>query len=571
MEQQQDYRNLFHYLQCLLGMLDLEPESPLRQDVTTLGNYFDNPLFRIAVFAPFNYGKSTLINALLGKRTLPIDLIPTTGAAIQVRYAEKLQTQITLKSGNIIKEDGTKILEEYALLDDQRCMRDDVAKVEVGCPHPFLKTGVEFLDLPGTNDREAQDNLVKDQLLTADLIIQVLDARKLMTLGERENLRDWLIDRGINTVIFVVNFLNLLEPEEQKQVQNRLRFVAESFRADLPAGISNLYRVDALPALRARLKGDTNAAQTTGLATFEAALQQIAQAQTKQQSFSLPRVLVLANQVQELAQAKAKNISFELEELSKKQQKKQAVLHRAEQLIRQGWERSIDDFQGWLYLPKLLQNYQTEIALALREENFGNQGVDSFYQEALKHQQNLREWVNKACEFTKQELTEELVIDFLTTPQIHNPETTFSEEQTSSNDHDGVTPIAMATGLGLVLGGPVGAALAGGASYFLKKTISKSEKVASDSNLDEGQLARLYAEAAKEYLTNFHQVNVVNLNQYVAKVEQIINFPPLQESSNRKHKLSQLQLLNSLLDNLNQEIICLENNYYFRETKADEN
>ena len=31
--------------------------------------------------------------------------------------------------------------------------------------------GVEFLDLPGTNDREEQNKLVKDQLLTSDLII----------------------------------------------------------------------------------------------------------------------------------------------------------------------------------------------------------------------------------------------------------------------------------------------------------------------------------------------------------------------------------------------------------------
>ena len=73
-------------------------------------------------------------------------------------------------------------------------MRNDVLSVEVLSPHPFLKTGVEFLDLPGTNDREEQNSLVKQQLLSADLVVQLLDARKLMTLEERENLRDWLLD-----------------------------------------------------------------------------------------------------------------------------------------------------------------------------------------------------------------------------------------------------------------------------------------------------------------------------------------------------------------------------------------
>lgn len=45
-----------------------------------------------------------------------------------------------------------------------------------------------------------------DHLLERDLVIQLLDARKLMTLGERENLRDWLLERGIKTVNFVANF-----------------------------------------------------------------------------------------------------------------------------------------------------------------------------------------------------------------------------------------------------------------------------------------------------------------------------------------------------------------------------
>ncbi len=66
-------------------------------------------------------------------------------------------------------------------------MRKDVACVEVFCPDSFLERGVEFVDLLGTNDREAQDNLVRDSLLETDLFIQLLDARKLMTLGEREN------------------------------------------------------------------------------------------------------------------------------------------------------------------------------------------------------------------------------------------------------------------------------------------------------------------------------------------------------------------------------------------------
>ena len=538
-------------------MLDLEPESTLHQDVISLGNYLANPIFRIAVFAPFNYGKSTLINALLGNRTLPIDLIPTTGAAIQVSYGDKLQTKITLRDGRIIREEGTKILQEYARLDEQRCMRDDVTKVEVFCPHPFLKTGVEFLDLPGTDDREAQDNLVKEKLLTADLIIQVLDARKLMTLGERENLRDWLLDRGINTVVFVVNFLNLLDPEEQKQVKHRLRFVAESFRSELPTGISNLYQVDALPALRARLKGDTNAAQTTGLATFETALQHIVQVQKQQQSQSLSRVIPIANQVIQIGEEKAKLIESEINLIQEKQQEKVAVLEKAQQLLRQGLERSISEFQGWLYLPKLLKRYQTEIAVSLRPETQDVSKEISIRKAALEHQKNIMEWVNKAWEFFGQTHPGELTIDFLTTPQVNNPETNTitSQETSQESSDDGMTPVAIATGIGLVFGGPVGGAFAGGASYVLRKAALKLKKSSSStSSPDEEQLGLICAEAAKEYLQEFSKINNEKLEQYTKKAEKVFNFSPPKPSPEITSKSYQLQLLNNLLTSLKEEL-----------------
>ena len=225
---------LVESLRSALGLLDREQYPQLHQDGLAVCNHAVSSSFRIAVFGPFNYGKSTLLNALLGNRALPIDLIPTTGAAIRVSYGEELRTRIVLTNGTEIAESGTEVLKQFALLDGDRQMRQDVSSVQIFCPHPFLQNGVELLDLPGTNDREAQDALVRDQLLTVDLVVQVLDARKLMTLGERENLRDWLLDRGIKTVVFVANFINLLEAEDQKQVQSRLRFVCLLYTSPSP-------------------------------------------------------------------------------------------------------------------------------------------------------------------------------------------------------------------------------------------------------------------------------------------------------------------------------------------------
>lgn len=343
----QDYKELINSLKSASTLLELDNKSQLHQDITAISNYLANPNFQIAVFGPFNHGKSTLLNAILGNRTLPIDLIPTTGAAISVKYGTDLQTRIILTDGTEIERDGTEILQQFAILDGNRQMRQDVASVEVFCPHSFLARGIELLDLPGTNDRESQDNLVRDRLLTTDLVIQLLDARKLMTLGERENLRDWLLDRGIKTVIFVANFINLLEPDEQQQVQNRLLFVAESFRAELPPGFSNLYRVDALPALRARLKGDVALATSSGLTTFEAALQNIVGIlQQNRGSVRLPRVQAIASQIQLNLKAKIDPLLSEVSSFDDKQTAKIAIKQKAANLIQKGLNKSIDDLRN---------------------------------------------------------------------------------------------------------------------------------------------------------------------------------------------------------------------------------
>ena len=542
-------QNLLTTLKTAVGLLDLEPNSPLKQDVIAVCDRLTSSDFRIAVFGPFNYGKSTLLNALLGEKALPIDLIPTTGAAIRVKYGSDLSTRILLSSGAEICETGTDVLKRFAILDDQRRMREDVAAVEVYCPHPFLQTGVELLDLPGTNDREAQDALVKDQLLTADLVVQVLDGRKLMTLGERENLRDWLLDRGITTVVFVVNFLNLMEPDDQKEVYRRMRFVAESFRSQLPPGVSNLYRVDALPALRSRLKGDMAAAQTAGLPMFESALQSIVQAQRGQSEPRLPRVVVLANQVQQALQVKREAIAHEIATAEQTRNKKVEIRQKVQKLIKDGFLASATQCRDWLSLPNLLDRYQADAADALQRFDFATWETNTLKPAWNEQKRSLAEWVYKACDFLNCPRPTDPWFAFPEAPQVllpQNPPTT--KNFSSSSDS---TPVAIATGLGWVLGGPLGAAVLGGASYLLNQTTDTPASTPPTSAAAyTAQTQQACSEAAKDYLIRFNTLALAALRDYELTAEQIFNFSVLAEPLELSHQRHQLRLLDSTLNNL---------------------
>lgn len=543
------HTNLIKSLQSATKLLDLARTSQLSQDINLICQHLANPNFQIAVFGPFNHGKSTLLNAILGNRTLPIDLIPTTGAAITVKYGTDLRTRIIFVNGREIYRSGTDILQQFAILDGNRQMRSDVVSVEVFFPHPFLESGVEFVDLPGTNDREAQEKLVCDRLLSADLVIQLLDARKLMTLSERENLRDWLLDRGIKTVIFVANFLNLLEPEEQKQVQNRLLFVAESFRSELPPGFSNLYRVDALPALRAKLKEDITAANTSGLSAFETALQNIvAILKQNRGGVSLPRVQNISSQIQLLLIDKIHKLSAEVKIFDDKQNSEIEIKQKAKNLIQRGFNLSVYDLQQELNLSKLLTKYQADFAVAMAENNLQLQ-KETLKKDFIELHLSVTKWLYQAHDFFKGEPPQELSIIFPNDPQINLP-------PLPSNANDLVDPgtVAIGGGIGWILGGPVGAAVAGSISYFLNKNIQEQEGKSAKKSYHQ-VVAKICIVAAENYLSSFSSQNLLNLVEYERKASQIIDFTVTKASVEITQKREQLRQLQSGFNQLLADLV----------------
>ncbi len=543
------YDSFITQLRSLIGILELEPTSKLYQDAIAVCNYLEDSVYRIAVFAPFNHGKSTLLNALLGTKALPIDLIPTTGAAISIGYGTELKTIITLKNGDILREQGTKILKQYAILDDDRRMKEEVAEVKVYCNHSWLETGIEFLDLPGTNDRQAQNDLVKDKLLSADLIIHVLDARKLMTLEEREHLKDWLQNRGITTVIFVVNFLNLLTDREQQEVRNRLYFVAESFRSDLPSGISNIYCVDALPALRARIKGDSAEAQTTGITSLESALQNIVSLHQPER-VKLPRGLKIARLLLDKAIAKQQQLRQTITEERNKVEQQIAIKQKAEKIIRQNLDRTISDFRGWLYLPKLLANYQAASAIALQQTRFDLWLESEFKADLLNYEQTINKWVKQGHDFFAGANPPLLTIEFPNSPIIEIPEYVFDEIDKNNNSKFNIP-----SELNFLLCKKAGAVIIGGASYVINKVAAKLESPENQNQTRTTKISsQVYADAAAKYLQNFSDRanNILNEYEKVAS-EYIIFDPPIIRLDNATTNY-RLQLLNNLIDNLQDRI-----------------
>ena len=365
----------------------LEPtDSELKAQVLHQCDRISQSPLRIAVFGPFNYGKSTLLNALIGTNALPTDLIPTTGAAIAITYGSQMSSRIVFTDDSSLSAEGTEILHEYTTLKQQSRIKN----VEVRCPQLLLQAGAELVDLPGTDDQAVHNQLVRRQLLATDVVIQLLDGRRLMTLTERDQLKDWLFSKGITTVLFVVNFLNLVDPDDRQRVMERLHIITEDFPAALPKGLDRLYRVDALPALRARLKADQAAVIQSGLPALESALHALVR--SPRLAYRLPRLLSLATQVRQ-------SLQQQLQELDNTPlPRRTAIQQRIQQLMQTGFQQSVVELRQWLELSALLTSYQSGLLAALQDDTTAQWLAKNLYPTWEKKRRAVVEWVYKACE-----------------------------------------------------------------------------------------------------------------------------------------------------------------------------
>ncbi|MEG3839126.1 dynamin family protein [Microcoleus sp. herbarium14] len=542
--------SLLNSLNSAIKLLEPEQESQLCLDVRSICEHLANPNLRVTVFGPFNHGKSTLLNALLGSYALPIDLVPTTGAAISIKYGEQLQTRITFLNGTKEIEHGTEILQRFAILDGDRRMRDDVASVEVLCPHPLLKNGTELLDLPGTNDREEQDKLVRNQLLTADLVIQVLDARKLFTLKEVEDLRDWLIERGIKTVIFVINFLNLLDIEDQKEVIKRASSIAEDFRLDLPDGLSNLHRVDALPALKARLRGDTEAAYNSGILTFESALHNILAVLSEQiDGIRFPRVVAIAQQVKESLEAQSEEIKSELQEYDYERKQEIYWGKQEEKRLKQAFEGSVQNLMDWLSPESFIQRYQSECLQALLEDKLTEWLNNTLHSALAERVDAADRWVNEARETFGWDEPEEIVLSLPDFPEIDLP-----SPPSELDEPSGAGWAALAGGVAGSIFGPWGTAAGAAWAYGATQEAAKKRREELEVNY-RSQVLSACNSAIEEYLRNFSYAILLKMPDYRRTTKGIFEFQEPEESLeiiSRRRFLKQLESAFSDLDE------CLE-------------
>jgi GTP-binding protein EngB required for normal cell division/vacuolar-type H+-ATPase subunit H len=519
-------------LKLAKSFIDDRGHEALIRDIDLVCQQLNNSCFGIAVLAPFNFGKSTLINSLLGEEMMPTKIVRTTGAVVRVKYGKDLKVVITLKSGDVIRSNNTAILKEFAVLNRRGERREDVVSVEVQYPNRLLKNGVEFFDLPGTNDSEAQNDLIRDQILQVDLVIQLLDARQPFTMQEQDTLREWLTERGIEAVIFVLNKANQLDTKEEKrEVYAEVISITNRFKSNYLKGIKKLYRVDALPAIKAKQDGSVIRAISSGIVFFEAALLTIISLEkSKVYQRRLPRVIAVATQVQSVLETRVSKVETDIRgaettrnNLIKEGQQREAYLRRE-------FEEAVKLYQDWLRSGSLLASYQADAAQALESNRFNTWRDNEFIPAAVTYTQRIERAMKKSCDEFSSSFPGRIDI-----PRPSNPRVSMPEKKARNNRQR------------------FGDFFNGG------KNLKQLE---DDYERDKWQA---YKKAGSEFLSDFSKAALANIRQYEKTSIPLITFPIPREKSELLENRQLLEDLNASSYSM-QKICSIKNKAKARRT-----
>lgn len=229
---------------ALLKDLNLKKAySRLQEDAERL----EDERFNLVVIGEFSRGKSTFVNAMLGKNILPSSKEPTTNIISKIVYGDVPQYKLFYKDGksqviseeefNLIKAQSEHKQENFAKLkniikklrhEPTQIDFSNVSYAEISYPLSFCKNQVDVIDTPGTNDLNVgRLEITYNYLRQADAAILMMSATQPLTMSEKSFLVEQVIGNNIRDIFIVVTYRDEVIGEEERVIKHILDNLAD--------------------------------------------------------------------------------------------------------------------------------------------------------------------------------------------------------------------------------------------------------------------------------------------------------------------------------------------------------
>ncbi len=186
--------------------------------------------FSLVVLGDFKRGKSTIINAILGKSIAPVNVAPETFTINSISYSEVPKAEAVLKSGQRISLAADDLVREK-LEKLMRAFPDTLDYIDIRDNAEILKE-IRIVDTPGLSDLDCLDKQVQDYLVNADAVIYVASALSPFSESEQFFLASHIRPLSFSKLYVLVNMIDAMNTQED--IEKIINRVTERCEAIMP-------------------------------------------------------------------------------------------------------------------------------------------------------------------------------------------------------------------------------------------------------------------------------------------------------------------------------------------------
>ncbi len=221
-------------LAAAAGAADIARQARDLAERTAEGRFF------VACVGQFKRGKSTLLNALLGRSILPTGVVPVTSAVTVLRHGPQLSARVSFADGRSENIAAGRI-GEFVTEAENPENRKGVAAVEVFVPSPLLAAGMCLVDTPGLGSVSGGNaDVTRAFVPHIDAVLVVIGADPPLSGDELRLVEE--VAAHARHLVFALNKADRLSDHER---QEGTRFAARLLSERLRRPIGAIHQVSA--------------------------------------------------------------------------------------------------------------------------------------------------------------------------------------------------------------------------------------------------------------------------------------------------------------------------------------
>ncbi|MDN5054301.1 dynamin family protein [Aliarcobacter butzleri] len=271
-EHKSSFKDLKHNLENIINELKTDlTNKEILAELENTHNYLNNQKFSIGITGVMNAGKSTMLNALMGREILGSAVVPETANLTIVKHNPTDNAKVyywneqewdrikksasQLESMKNFVEETNKIfgdnlknyirpvsrfdeidikdLSSYTSAEASGKKCNLVKYVELGSKLDFLSDGIEIVDTPGLDDPVIQrEEITKEYISQCDMMIHLMNVSQSATLKDVEFIIDALLYQNISKLLVVITRADTVSKEQLDEV---IKYTKTSIEKQLKA------------------------------------------------------------------------------------------------------------------------------------------------------------------------------------------------------------------------------------------------------------------------------------------------------------------------------------------------